>query len=70
MVTCVAAEIPLETVTDLTLGRIWRVGQQISRAHNHAGRAIAALSAVHLLETLLERVQMPDLADAFNRRNL
>src|SRR6185437_7923035 len=38
-----AAEIPLESVADLSLRRIGITAQQVDRGHDHSGRAVAAL---------------------------
>src|SRR2546422_3339700 len=54
-----AAQISLERVADLGLGRLGLRREQISRRHDHAGSAKAALQPVLLPKRLLQRVQAP-----------
>jgi hypothetical protein len=46
------------------------LGEQLRRAHDHAGRAVAALEPVLLPEAGLERVQRAGLAQRLDRRHL
>src|SRR2546426_5471932 len=52
-----AAQISLERVADLGLGRLGLRREQISRRHDHAGSAKAALQPVLLPKRLLQRVR-------------
>ena len=52
-----AAEVALDALADLVVGRVRVVVHQVDRGHDHPGRAEAALQAVHLVEGLLHRVQ-------------
>src|SRR3989442_1209207 len=54
-----AAQISLERVADLGLGRLGLRREQIGRRHDHAGSAKAALQPVLLPKRLLQRVQAP-----------
>ena len=53
-----AAEVALEALAHLGLGRVRVLVEQRDRRHDHARRAEAALQAVVLLERLLHRVQL------------
>ena len=52
-----AAQIALELLANFRLARVGTSGAQIHRAHDHAGRAKAALQAVALFEGGLHGVQ-------------
>src|SRR5262245_5017085 len=53
-----AAEVALEAVADLVVGRIRVRLENRARGHDHAGRAVAALEAVLLPESFLHRVEL------------
>ena len=46
-------------MTDFRFGRIAVAGKEIRRRHHHAGRAVAALQAMLLPESLLQRMIGP-----------
>src|SRR5579875_3723749 len=48
------AEVPLESLADLLLGRMRVVAEQVGGSHDHAGRAVAALQRVLLVEGALQ----------------
>src|SRR5690606_5952218 len=54
VVTRAAAEIALQPLADLALGRAGVALEQVRRRHHHARRAEAALQAVIVLEGLLD----------------
>src|SRR5439155_12827709 len=54
-----AAQVPLEALADVGLGRVGVLLQERHRRHHHAGGAVAALEAVVLVEGLLHRVEVP-----------
>src|SRR6185295_9723540 len=53
-----AAQIPRDALADLPLGWRRRVVEKRHRRHDHARRAVAALQAVLLPESLLQRMQL------------
>ena len=53
-----AADVALDRVADLVVGRVAVAGEQVGRGHDHARRAEAALQAVLLPEGGLERVEL------------
>src|SRR5712692_1304321 len=65
-----AAQIARDPPTDLLLGRIGVGSEQRFRAEEHARRAESALQAVLLEETLLQRVELTVLLQAFDRFDL
>jgi hypothetical protein len=65
-----AAEVPLERVAHLRLRRAGIRGEQVGRAHDHPGRAEAALKAVLLPERRLQRVHRPIGRQRFDRGDL
>src|SRR6266536_3655134 len=65
-----ATQIARDTPSNLFLGRFGRGREQRLRAQQHARRAEAALQAVLLEETLLQRVQLTVLLQTFDRFNL
>ena len=65
-----AADVALEPLAHLVLARVGVLLQQVGGAHQHAGRAEAALQAVMLAERLLQRVQLAALGQALDRRHL
>src|SRR5262245_64086596 len=58
VVTGAAAEVALEAVADVLLGRPRVLVQEADRRHDHPGRAEAALEPVILLEGRLHRVHL------------
>ena len=62
-----AADVALERLPDLVLGRARVLAQQRGRAHQHPGRAVAALERVVLAERLLERRQLVVRGEALDR---
>src|SRR5262245_18630973 len=52
-----SAQIAFQAVTDLVRAGVRIALQDLSRGHDHSGRAIAALQAMVLPEALLNRVQ-------------
>src|SRR2546423_7279304 len=56
-VTGAAAEVALEALADLVVGRARVLLQQVRGGHDEAWRAVAALEAVLVPERLLDRVQ-------------
>src|SRR5512135_2390708 len=65
-----AAEIPLEPVPDLRVGRLRVRREEVARRQDHARRAEAALEAVLLAERLLHGVELPVRREALDRRDL
>src|SRR5258708_15129099 len=61
-----AAQVAFQASADLVLGRVWILLQEIRRGHDEAGRAVAALEAVLVPESLLQRVQLPVLGHALD----
>src|SRR5262245_31710667 len=59
-----AAQVAGDAVADLVLARVGVAGEQRARAHQHAGRAEAALQAVALPEAFLERMQLAARGEA------
>src|SRR5919106_1128622 len=53
-----AADVPLDRTADLVLRRLRIVVEQVLRAHQHPGRAVAALERVVIREGLLERMEL------------
>src|SRR5215208_1827138 len=53
-----AADVPLDRLRDLFVGRAGVLSQQRRRAHQHARRAVAALQSVVVAEGLLEGAQL------------
>src|SRR3954454_18231924 len=64
-----AAEVALEVLAHLLLGRVRDALQHVDRGHDHAGGAEAALEPVVLAEGLLHRVQATTLGQALDRRH-
>ena len=58
-----AADVALQRLLDLVLGRARVLAQQRGRAHQHPRRAVAALERVVLVERLLQRRQLAVLAE-------
>jgi hypothetical protein len=68
-----AAEIAFEIFADFAVGRVGVVLHQVERAHDHAGRAEAALQRVIVAKRLLHRVQrvaVGDVLDGLDRAAL
>ena len=65
-----AAEVALERVPDLRLGRVRVLGQQAHGGQHHPGGAVAALERVVRVEALLERVEDAVLGQPLDRRDL
>src|SRR5512139_1574657 len=57
LVTRAAAQVAGDALADVLLARVRVFLQQAVGARDHAGRAVAALQAVLLVERLLQRVQ-------------
>src|SRR6185503_10862495 len=64
------AEVPLERLADLLVGRIRVPLEDLRGGHDHPGRAVAALERVVLVERTLERVQLSVFGEAFDRLDL
>src|SRR4029078_9352866 len=64
------ANVPLEGVPDFLLAWVRVALQQRDTGHDHAGRAIPTLQAVHLPEALLDRVQVGGAAEALDPGDL
>src|SRR4051794_11615762 len=66
-----AAEVAFEALPDLLLGEL-AVGllDDADRCHHHAGRAVAALQPVMLVEGSLDRMQLPVRREALDRADL
>src|ERR1041384_82586 len=62
-----AAQIPFKSMTNIVNARIGIAIEQLSRSHDHSRRTIAALQAVLLPETFLDRVEIAAGCHAFNR---
>src|SRR5690349_16904326 len=60
------AEIAFEAVPDFLFSRVRIPFEQLSRGHDHAGRAEAALQAVLIPERLLDRMQVAVGGQAFD----
>src|SRR5215471_5411108 len=65
-----AAEVALEPVPDLALGRLGIALEELRRRHDHARRAEPALQPVLLPEALLDRVQLAVLGHALDGLHL
>src|SRR5579885_2530520 len=52
------AQVAFDRLADLRFGRILVAGEQVSRRHDHPGRAVSALKPVLFPETLLERMKL------------
>ena len=65
-----AAQVAVDAVADLLLGRIRVLRQQVDGRHDHAWRAVAALQAVALLEGRLHGVPVITCRQALDRRDL
>ena len=65
-----AAKVALQSVTDFPFGGIWILVEQVARSHDHSGRAEAALKAMLLPKTLLNRMQVSVLCQALDRGDL
>src|SRR5258708_16397751 len=61
-----AAQVAFQASADLVLGWVWILLQEIRRGHDEAGRAVPALEAVLVPESLLQRVQLPVLGHALD----
>ena len=62
-----AADVALQSLLDLGVGRMRVLAQQRGRAHQHAGRAVAALERVVVRECLLELRQLLAVGEPFDR---
>ena len=62
-----AAQIARQAFADVVVGGERIFSQQIGRRHQHARRAEAALQSVMLVKQFLQRVHLPDAAEAFDR---
>src|SRR3990170_8349197 len=60
------AEVALDGVPDLVIGRIGVALEQVDRGHDHARRAEPALEAVLLPECVLHRMELIAGGDAFD----
>src|SRR5690606_20256649 len=69
MISGAAADIALEPFADLLLAGVRLALGQIDRAHDHAGRAEAALQPVVLAERLLHGMQLAVAGQALNGRD-
>src|ERR1700682_4494488 len=56
--------------TNLILGRVRVLVQEVRRGHDEAGRAVAALKTMLVPKSLLQRVQLPILGHALDRGEL
>src|ERR687897_151525 len=65
-----AAEVPLEGLAHLFVGRVRVLPQVAGRRHDHARCAVAALEAVVAMERLLDRMQLPVGRQPLDRRDL
>src|ERR1051326_5910733 len=65
-----AAEVALQALADLVLGRVRVLLQQVGRRHDEAGRAVPALQAVLIPEGLLDRVELTVFGHAFDGREV
>src|SRR4029077_17727526 len=65
-----AAQIPGDALADLPLGWRRRVVEERHGRHDHARRAVAALQAVLLPESLLQRMQLAVARQPFDRGDL
>src|SRR5262249_48067464 len=63
-----AAEIPLQTLSDLAFRRVRVALEQVAGGQDHAGRAKAALQTVLLPEGFLERMELSILGKPLDRR--
>src|SRR2546430_6584458 len=61
------AKVAFEAPTDLVLGRVRVLRQQVGRGHDEARCAVPALQAVLVPEGLLDRVQLAILGQALDR---
>ena len=61
-----AADVALEAVADLLLGRVGIAIDDLLGRHDHAGRAEAALQSVLVPESLLHRVELAVSGQAFD----
>src|ERR1700730_1915601 len=62
------AEVAFEAPADLVLGRVRILLEQVRGGHDEAWRAVAALQAVLVPESLLKRVELAVLGHALDRR--
>src|SRR5437660_11353311 len=60
------AEVALQTLSDVVIGRVWVLRQQVGGGQDESGRAVAALQSVLVPESLLERVQLPAAGEALD----
>ena len=65
-----AADVPLQRDAHVLLGRVRVPREQGGGAHQHPGRAVAALERVVLVERLLERRQLTVGGEPLDRRDL
>lgn len=70
VVACAAAEVIGEFEADLFFGRVGMLFEQSFGSDDKAGRANAALQRGPFEEALLNRMELADVADAFDRRDL
>src|SRR5579872_1650482 len=66
LIASAAADVPFETLTNLSFGRVGIVFQQIIGGHNHAWGAETALQAMLLPESFLDRVEASFWCKPFN----
>src|SRR5579859_1818490 len=69
-VTGAAAEVAFEALADLVFGRIGVLLEKVGRGHDEAGRAVAALQAVLVPESLLDGVQLIAVGHALDGREV
>ena len=70
LVSRAAAEIALEAVADLLLGRDRIVGEQLPRGENHPRRTKSALQRMFIPERLLQRVELAVLRQPLDRQHV
>src|SRR3954468_17233654 len=70
MITRAAAEIAVDGVAYVRLAGVGVFGKEGGRAHDHAGRAVAALEAVLDAEAFLHGIELVAFGDAFDGREL
>src|SRR6266498_2260287 len=65
-----SAKVARDALADLVLRWMRILFEQDHRGHHHSWRAITALQAMLLMETLLNWVQFPILSESFHCTNL
>src|SRR4029450_946518 len=65
-----AAEVPLEGLAHLFVGRVGVLLQEAGGRHDHAGRAVATLETVVAVERVLDRMHLPVGGDPLDRGDL